>query len=461
MKRYKRAAVWILLCAMFIIVSMTDANAKTMQNKEMGNIICDLENGVLTISGKGAIPECKHKKIKWSEAKAHTECEYDGSSDWTWYDNWYMEEVKSVVIEEGITSIPAHAFAHSFPNAQTLIIPSTVKSIGHAAFEWCGFRQVIMGDGVTSLGVAAFNDCYYLESVKLSKNIKKIEERTFAGCTSLKQISIPQKVEMIGESAFKSCWELKTVNWEGKSRLKEIESHAFDGCIIKKLTMPASVKKIGEFAIGDVRKIQVEKKNKKYKSKNGVLFSKDGKTLICYPVKKKGSTYKIPKGVKTIGKNAFSGCLGPEENPYLKKLIMPDSVTVIKEEAFLGVKKLKTVRFSKSLKKIERNAFMRCPLTSLKLPSSLMYLEAGAFDCHKMKGTITVPKNVKEMGWGAFDNAHKIKKIVVKSKKLKKVSKIVGNTNKVKIVLPKSKQEAYKKFFTKKTQGKNATFVYK
>ena len=87
MKRYKISS-WIVLCIMFIIVSMTDANAETVQNKETANLIFNLENGVLTISGKGAIPECKHRKIKWSEAKAWTECEYDGSSEWTWYNNW-------------------------------------------------------------------------------------------------------------------------------------------------------------------------------------------------------------------------------------------------------------------------------------------------------------------------------------------------------------------------------------
>lgn len=139
---------------------------------------------------------------------------------------------------------------------------------------------------------------------------------------------------------------------------------------------------------------------------------------------------------------------------------MPDSVTVVEEGAFLSAKKLRTVRFSKNLKKIESYAFA-CSLTSLKFPDSLIVIGKQAFNCNNIKGTIVIPKNVKEIGLNAFTNTFKIKKILVKSKKLKKVDKkIVFSGNKVTIILPKSKETAYKKFFTKKRQGKNIQFIY-
>ena len=179
-------------------------------------------------------------------------------------------------------------------------------------------------------------------------------------------------------------------------------------------------------------------------------------------------TYKIPKGVKTIGAYAFSARDYFKANQYLKKIVMPDSVKTVKQGAFLYAENLKTVRLSKKLKRVEKQAFSYCPLTSLKLPNSLVYIGERAFGCDKIKGTIVIPKNVKEIGEVAFPNAMKVKKVIVKSKKLKKVGKrIIGiplayenSVKKITIILPKSKKAAYKKFFTKKKQGKYAKFIY-
>ena len=56
-------------------------------------------------------------------------------------------------------------------------------------------------------------------------------------------------------------------------------------------------------------KIDVASGNKNYSSVDGVLFSKDKKTLVCYPPGKAAKSYEIPRGVTSIGKNAFSICL--------------------------------------------------------------------------------------------------------------------------------------------------------
>ena len=467
MKQYKTVVVFVMLCVMLIFGGNMDVRADSAEGTNE-NISWKLEDGVLTIWGKGDMPECEHKKLEIYEGTIGC---YENNSDWNDY-----KEIESIVIKEGITSISAHAFFDLY-NAKSISIPSTVKTIGHAAFSRTGLCQITIPDSVTSIGEGAFLGCSSLESVTLPKNITKIRKMTFDGCYSLKQVNIPKKVKTIGMRAFDGCYALKQiniprkvktigvsaftgcegleqVNLEGKSTLQEIGANAFSGCNIKKLLIPASVTKIDNAALGGACKIQVDKNNKKYKSKNGVLFSKNGKTLVCYPEHGKKSVYKIPKGVKTIGSCAFA------DNKNLKKVIMPNSVTVVKREAFSGAEKLNMVGFSKNLKRIEEDAFI-CYLTSLKLPNSLVVIEKFAFNCDDIKGTIVVPKNVKEIGYHAFTNAHKVKKILVKSKKLKKVDKnMVFSTNKVTIILPKSKQESYQKFFTKKRQGKNIKFIY-
>ncbi len=441
-----------IICLLFLFTSRIEANAKTITGKNGKNLTWKIEDGVLTLSGKGAMKGCGHKKMKWY---GEFDCYYENKKDW-WED--YQYEIKSVVIEEGVTNIAPHAFSQ-LPNAKTIIIPSSVKAIGHQAFEGSGFQKIVIPDSVTFIEEAAFICCYDLENVQLPSNMKAIPDAMFGTCRSLKEIRIPQTVKSIGECAFTYCKNLEKVNWEGKSKLQKIGREAFAVCNIKKLTIPASVKKIGIAGVSGTHFIQAEKKNKQYKSKNGVLFSKNGKTLVCYPYKKKGSTYKIPKGVKTIGTYAFSSNGGfSENNQYLKKVIMPNSVTIVKKGAFDGAEKLKKVRFSKNLKRIEEHGFF-CYLTSIKLPNSVEYIGEHAFTCDEMKGTIVIPKNVKNLGYCAFTNAHHVKKIVVKSKKLKKIDReITFSRNKITIILPKAMKEKYKKLFTKKK--KNVKVLY-
>ena len=448
----KNIILYFIMCVMFVFSVNTEINAKTVTGKNGKNLTWKIEDGVLTLSGKGAMKGCGHKGIKWN---GDLICSYEHKEDW-WED--YQYEIISVVIEEGVTDIAPHAFSR-LPNAKTITIPSSVKSIGHLAFDSSGFQKIIIPDSVISIENMAFCYCFNLESVQLPKNIKIIPNSMFGTCKSLKEINIPQTVEIIGDYAFTYCGKLEKVNWEGKSKLQKIGREAFAVCNIKKLTIPASVKKIGIAGVSGTHAIQVEKKNKNYKSKNGVLFSKDGKTLVCYPYKKKGSTYKIPKGVKTIGSYAFSSNDGwGDDNQYMKKVIMPNSVTVVKKGAFYGAKKLKKVIFSKNLKKIEADGFC-CYLSSVKLPNSVEYIGEYAFKCEEMKGTIVIPKNVKTLGYDAFVNAHHVKKIIVKSKKLKKIDReIAFSRNKITIFLPKSMKEKYQKLFTKKK--KNIKYVY-
>lgn len=461
MKRWKTTALFLMFGILLVAYGRINVNADTTTGKLGNNITWKLENGVLTISGTGDMLDCRHKKISTWEGELS--CGYD------YYEQMWkrtMEEqeaIKKVVIEEGITSIAAHAFSYCC-NLETIVIPDSVTRIEHAAFYDCrSLHQIRIPDKVTAIEDYTFDGCIALKQVKLSKNLKKIGYQSFGTCRILREISIPQNVEIIGEKAFEYCEKLEKVIWEGKSRLREIKAWAFQDCNIKKLTIPASVKKIENgTAVGGTYEIKVEKGSKKYKSKKGVLYSKDGKTLVRYPRKKKGNTYKIPKGVNTIGSYAFYDFYGPTSK-YLKKVTMPDSVKVVECCAFEGLEKLKTVRLSKKLKRIEDYAFAMCSITPLKLPDSLVSIGDYSLGWGSVKGTIIIPQNVKEMGKYAMNIPPSVKKVVIKSKKIKKISKkaFYSDAKKVTIILPKSKKSAYKKLFTKKSLGKNMKFIYK
>ena len=118
-----------------------------------------------------------------------------------------------------------------------------------------------------------------------------------------------------------------------------------------------------------LKRIIVEEDNPYMKSIDGVLYSKDGKELICYPAAKEGKSYVIPDGTENIRYCAF-------KNKYIENIVVPDSVTSIAGFAFFKCTSLKTIELSKNLKTIETYAFGRC--TSLK--------------------KITIPDNVKSVG---------------------------------------------------------------
>ena len=124
---------------------------------------------------------------------------------------------------------------------------------------------------------------------------------------------------------------------EGLS-VTEIGLSAFGGCTgLTSVTIPDSVKVIWGNAFSGctgLTDISVSSANPNYKAKEGVLFTKDGKTLVTYPAGFPRKNYTIPNSVKTIGVNAFFGCTS------LTSVTIPNSVTEIGDGAFKGCEDL-------------------------------------------------------------------------------------------------------------------------
>jgi hypothetical protein len=123
--------------------------------------------------------------------------------------------------------------------------------------------------------------------------VTSIGDRAFYGCTRLESITIPDSVTSISTLAFDGCTSLTS--------------------------------------------IEVDENNTKYKSINGNLYSKDGKTLILYAIGKKDASFEIPDSVTKIGDRAFYRCTA------LTSVTIPNSVTSIGGSAFYGCTALKEI----------------------------------------------------------------------------------------------------------------------
>ena len=226
----------------------------------------------------------------------------------------------------------------------------------------------IGGKKVSSIGKFAFGYSK-LKSVKIPGTVKNIEGFAFAYCSSLKSIKIPNGVTSIGDSAFFFCVNLKSV--ELPKTLKKVGNNSFWGTSIKSLTIPKNLTKIGDYAFRVLRAIKVQNGNPAYCAQDGVLFTKDKKTLIFCPMQKKGN-YTVPRSVKRIGTYAFYASA-------LKNIKLQKGLTTIVNSAFWG-SGIKSIVLPEGLKTIGRNAFNNCnELKSVTIPKSVTKIGENAF----------------------------------------------------------------------------------
>lgn len=257
----------------------------------------------------------------------------------------------------------------------SLTIPEGTFTIGREAFRNSQrLTSINIPNTVTSIGSNAFRECYNLVSATLPSSLEKIEDGVFSSCTKLESVDIPQSLKVLGTSMFASCASLKTVALPNVTLIpsylfsycKNLESitipqtvtvisnNAFDNCVKLKeiqlpeglqtiyscafqgdsalvsLTIPASVTQI-DYAITrycpQIEQIKVAPNNSTYCDIDGVIFSKDQKTLVQFPAGRKGN-YTIPTGTNTIGRYGFYQC------DSLKQVIVPEGVQQLEEYAF-------------------------------------------------------------------------------------------------------------------------------
>lgn len=108
------------------------------------------------------------------------------------------------------------------------------------------------------------------------------------------------------------------------------------------------------------------------------MFSKDGKTIVAYPVAKSGK-YEIPADVNKIAEGAFGNC------QKLTSVTIPEGVTEIPENAFTCCTSLAEVKLPSTLKTIGKWGFEATALTSIDIPESVTTIDAHAFESSSLK----------------------------------------------------------------------------
>ena len=315
-----------------------------------------------------------------------------------------------LIIPARVKSIRDWAFKNC-TGLTSVVIPDRVKSIGWAAFQGCrSLTSITIPNSVTTIGDWAFDGCNRLTSVVIPGSVKSIGEYAFARCTSLTSVNIPDSVTTIGTGNFSDCTSLTSVNIP--DRVTTIDSYAFKNCTsLTSIIIPDSVTTIGKEAFAGCSRltsIVVDEANATYKSIDGNLYSKDGKSLIQYAVG--NTTFEIPDSVTTIGSSAFYGCNS------LTSITIPDSVTTIAYGAFKNCTGLTSVVIPDSVTTIGNYAFYDCDsLTSVTFGENSKLTSIGLeafYGCTSLT-SITIPDSVKSISGDAFRGCSSLESLTI------------------------------------------------
>jgi hypothetical protein len=292
-----------------------------------------------------------------------------------------------VRIPESCTAISEQAFYRCY-GLRRVLLPSALRTIGKAAFYECtSLTEMTLPETATDLGSNIFYGCTALTSVSLPtgityvpegflyqclalpkftipESVTEIRRNAFFDCESLSSISLPAGVTSIGAGAFSYC---PIIEIELPDALSEIGNNAFYYSSIRHLSISANVKSIGQaFVVGcsDLKDITVDEGNAAYRSIDGVLFDKSGKSLLAFPGGKIGK-YTLPDSAEEISDYACNKCEG------ITAIDFNDNLQRIGMSAFFNCIGLKTLQFPKSLTAIGNTAFFSCTsLQRVALPNA-------------------------------------------------------------------------------------------
>lgn len=276
----------------------------------------------------------------------------------------------------------------SLEEKKKYINPETCISVRESVLEFCdvdaqqiedGRRWINIPEGISEIAAGAFDsynsgdvvtriyDLLVRQNYHLYDWKKRLRGRSFV------KYKFPPEVQSIHKKAEYLLEKEKEVRLLG-------------------LYLPQSMVKLSKNSFpAFLERIEVDSKNENYMSMDGVLFSRDGKTLVRYPGYRDISVYEIPEGVETIAPGAFC-------NAFLRKLVIPCSVKKLEAQSFISSHVGELV-LPKGLEVIRRGIFAQSCIKKLHIPDTVVKIEDYAFE--EISGIESMICESEEISMGA------------------------------------------------------------
>lgn len=362
-----------VICAFLIVIcfsNLTNVSANVNYNYVF------LESKFESITGKCG------KSIVWFLNENTKELRIVGQGRMYNYDNLsyetqspfaYQSSFEKVIVDEGVTSIGNFTFYGSA--IKDIQLPTTLNIIGKNALAQTKLKSLFISKNISRIDITNF-DIWELKEIVVDRdnnyfsslggvlfNKSRTKLIVYPKNKNICNYSVPLTVEVIGNSAFKNVQRLKSINFsknlqrisdnafidafqlrevkDNSNKLKFIGDNAFNNCYqLKEFTIGEKVTYIGIKAFSlcsNLKNFYVDMHNKKYRSKDGVVFSKNLKVLILFPCGREGK-YSVPKNVNKIKKYAF-------ESSSISLIILNKNLENIGISAFENCEELTKIFF--------------------------------------------------------------------------------------------------------------------
>lgn len=320
----------------------------------------DDETCTLTLSGTGITEDFNSTDPEWKEFK---------------------DEIKNVVIDEGITHLGNKLFLEH-KNLKQVTLPSTLETLGDDVFNGCSsIKNITLPDSIKKIGKRAFNECVSLNEINLPDKLEVMGSNAFCH-TQLTDVTIPGSLTKLENGVF-AYTKLISVNiLDG---VKEICPFAFAYSELESATLSNSVEVIGRRAFAYTNLNTIDIGNNLNSIGLGCFSSTGIKKIV------------LPDTVKEIGTLAFEFC------DNLEEVVLSNNLTVINEKTFYRCRSLSKINVPEKLEQIGESAFEFCDkLTNLNIPNTVTTIDKRAFyGCDAIK-ELSIPSSVATVGSSAF-----------------------------------------------------------
>ena len=326
--------------------------------------------------------------------------------------------VKELVIPDGVTSIGNYAF-YGCRGLTSVSIPNSVTSIGDYAFEGCDASLY----NTNSIPEVKLLDGWILGTTgSLSGHlnitgVRGIGDCAFYACSNLTSLAISDTVTNVGWGAFSGCCGLKSVKLPAK--LSNIKGATFHGCSgLTSMTIPNSVTNIGSQAFEDCYGLT------SMTIPSSVTDIGDYAFAYCYGL----TSMKVPNSVARVGMYAFVGCSGLSDAGGFfcsdnvlyyysgtdANVVIPAGVTSIGDCVFFDRDDLTSVTIPDGVTRIGAGAFAGCSgLTAVVMPKSVKIIGDSAFEVCESMTNVTIPDSVTSIGKYAFNGCGGLKNVTI------------------------------------------------
>ncbi|MBQ3378593.1 MAG: leucine-rich repeat protein [Clostridia bacterium] len=280
------------------------------------------------------------------------------------------KNIESVTFGEGFVSIGDDTFRWQHALSE-VSLPSTLKTIGSGAFSYTAITEIKLPNGISEIGSGAFSECKSLVSASIPASVTQegLGENIFRDCTSLKSINVEANITYL-KGAINGCTALETVSLP--NTLTSLSASDFE-----KMT--------------NLRRVDVAEGGENYFSDDGVVYEKrdSGQSIVCYPAMREGDTYELLEGTTSFGCSF-------KDHPYLKKLILPKSMTKLNDYGTYPT------------------GFSANTITELVLPDTMTYI-------YSLKGfsaleSLDVPSSITSFTTSALKDCESLKSITFSDK---------------------------------------------